>query len=339
MQDRASPPPAANDLPDHIARVWPPAAWRDTLVAVAVSGGADSVAMLRAMSALKTQSGGRGALTVLHFDHGVRGSASAADARWVPSLAGELGLAAVIGHAEGRASASEEALRDARREFFRQQADALGARYLATGHTADDQAETVLFRILRGSGLRGLRGIPRFSRLTEGCALVRPLLSVGRDTVTSYLETLGQTHRTDETNRDLAYARNWVRRSALPALGERFPQASRQLVRLSEHAEEIDQIVEQAANELLAASLLAPITADQVRLDRGTLAEGLPALVRETLRLAWRAAGGPEQAMDRACWRRLADLTRADQPDGRLAFPGGVHASVAGGEFVLAFDP
>lgn len=303
---------------------------------MAVSGGADSVALLRALAEIKSSSGGRGELHVLHFDHGMRGAASADDARWVSELASELGLPCSIGHAERLDSASEESLRDARRAFYKTSANALGVRHLATGHTADDQAETVLFRILRGSGLRGLSGIPRFARLTEGCTLVRPLLDLTREEVIDYLEGLGQTHREDESNRDLAYARNWIRREALPNLQERFPQATRQLVRLAKQADETSGLVERSAARLLAASLLSPIVDGEISLSLEELAVEPEPLVREALRLAWREAGWPEQAMDAASWHRLAGLAFASAPTQRQDFPGGVAASVEAGRLVLA---
>lgn len=326
----------ADDLPSRLSRAWSPADWRDTHTAVAVSGGADSVALLRALAEIKRSSGGRGELNVLHFDHGLRGTASTGDARWVSDLASELGLPCSVGHAKRLDSASEESLRDARREFYKTSANALGVRYLATGHTADDQAETVLFRILRGSGLRGLSGIPRFARLTEGCTLVRPLLDLTRQEVADYLAALGQAHREDESNRDLAYARNWIRGEALPKLRDRFPQATRQLIRLAKQADETRGLVEHAAERLLSAALLSPIAVGEVRLSLETLSSEPEPLVREALRLAWREAGWPEQSMDADSWCRLAELAFASAPACRQDFPGGVAASTEGGRLVLA---
>lgn len=336
MQDRASSPTPAGDLPSRLAAAWPAESWRDTGVAVAVSGGRDSVALLRALAEIKASCGGRGALEVLHFNHGLRGTASEADARWVAALADELSLPCHVGQAESLDSASEESLRDARREFYRSTADATGARYLATGHTADDQAETVLFRILRGSGLRGLRGIPRHACLTESCALVRPMLDETREDLRAYLEHLGQPHREDESNRDFTYTRNWVRGQALPVIQDRFPLAARQLVRLASQAEDVGRIVDHAAKQLLAAAALVPAAGKPVRLDRTRLAAEPPALVRETLRLAWREAGLPEQAMDTAGWHRLTTLALSERASERQSFPGGITASAADGALMLA---
>ncbi|HTN77904.1 MAG TPA: tRNA lysidine(34) synthetase TilS, partial [Pirellulaceae bacterium] len=148
---------------------------------IAVSGGADSVALLRAMAAIRNQLSGKpAALQAVHFHHGLRGSEADADAKFVQELAAQCELKCVVGRATsdlaGEGDSVERAAREARYAFFTATANATGARYLLTAHTADDQAETILHRVLRGTGVAGLAGIPRVRRLSPLTTILRPLL-------------------------------------------------------------------------------------------------------------------------------------------------------------------
>jgi tRNA(Ile)-lysidine synthase len=163
-------------------QAWPPDCWCDVTTLVAVSGGPDSVALLRAMVAVRRPGAGR--LIVAHFNHGLRGQQSDDEEHFVRELSARLGLACDVGRAAPAADSggwtSEESARRTRYAFLRDVAAQRGARYVATGHTADDQAETVLHRILRGTGIGGLSGIRRHRQLLHGVSLVRPLLAVRR---------------------------------------------------------------------------------------------------------------------------------------------------------------
>src|SRR5690606_28991705 len=167
-----------------------------------------------------------------------RGQASDDDAAWVARLAEELGLEVIVGRAEHAASlASEDQARRARYEFLQASAEQVGARYVATAHTADDQAETVLLRILRGSGIEGLAGMPFARPLGPAVTLVRPLLETTRAEVEQYLGQLGQAHRHDATNDQSRFTRNWVRRELLPMLRSHLPQdPAESLLRLAGQA-------------------------------------------------------------------------------------------------------
>ena len=158
-----------------LAAAWPPEDWQDVTVVLAVSGGADSVALLRAMTAVR--GGGEGRLAAAHLNHQLRGAESDGDEAFVVELCGRLGIACEVGRTPAGELAAESgdgieaAARDARYRFLAATAARLGARFVATAHTADDQAETILHRILRGTGIGGLAGIAR----------TRPLLlPVGR---------------------------------------------------------------------------------------------------------------------------------------------------------------
>lgn len=349
MQDRASSPaaepaitaPPSGDPPQPVRRSlddhWPVSTWRDVRVAVAVSGGPDSVALLRCLAQARQDAGGRGDLVVLHLDHSVRGEASRLDARWVQQLAGQLGLASHLETSKTTGPRSEESLRDERRAFYRRAADALGARYLATGHTADDQAETVLFRLLRGAGLRGAAGIRPLTPLTPACSLVRPLLSANRGDVLAYLASIDQSHRRDITNGDDAYARNWLRNQVLPLLAKRFPAAAAELAGFADRAAEANDLVETLAADLLRRSRLESAgTEGAVTLQSAMLAQSPQALVVEALRLAWRQAGWPQQAMTAGHWRQLGEIARAAEPQAAVVFPGAVRVERIGDTLVLA---
>jgi tRNA(Ile)-lysidine synthase len=224
--------------------------WRERLalpissgerVVVAVSGGADSTALLLAFDELMRT--GRMALTlkVAHLDHGLRGEAGASDARWVEELARELGYEVVVRRATVGRRASElrdnleQAARRERYEFLGRAAREWEASAVAVGHTLDDQAETMLLALLRGSGARGLGGMRERRGFEDACdqlLLVRPLLNWARRAETlKYCESRGVRVRADEMNVDERFARVRVRRQLLPLLETFNPRATETLAR------------------------------------------------------------------------------------------------------------
>src|SRR5205814_10040417 len=177
---------------------------------VAVSGGADSTALLLLLADLAPQLGLD--LHVAHFDHRLRPRASAKDAQFVADLAQRHGATIRIGRAAA-APASEDAARELRYAFLRRAAHELGASRIATGHTRDDQAETVLLHATRGSGLTGLSGMR-----PHRDGIVRPLLTIGRADTTAICAEAGIVPRDDRSNTDRKYARNRIRHKVLPEL-------------------------------------------------------------------------------------------------------------------------
>jgi tRNA(Ile)-lysidine synthase len=214
---------------------------RDERVIVAVSGGADSTALLLAFDELLRAGRMTLALKVAHLDHGLRGEAGAGDARRVAELANELGYEFVVGRAEvaGRARASrdnlEQAARRERYEFLERVGREWEARAVAVGHTLDDQAETLLLALLRGSGARGLGGMRErrgFREAGDRLLLVRPLLGWARRAETvEYCESRGASVSADEMNEDEGFARVRVRRRLLPLLETFNPRATETLAR------------------------------------------------------------------------------------------------------------
>ncbi len=191
-------------------------------VLCAVSGGADSMALLHMLSQ-------RPELTVCaaHFEHGLRGEESLRDAAFVEDYCRGHGIPCLVGHGEvkgyahGRGLGMEEAARELRYAFLERAADALGCDTIATAHNADDNAETVLLHLLRGSGLDGLRGIPR-----RRGRIVRPLLDTTRAEIERYLEENRIPHIEDSSNASDDYSRNLLRHRVMPVLRMLNPRVS-----------------------------------------------------------------------------------------------------------------
>jgi tRNA(Ile)-lysidine synthase len=324
---------------------WPAAGWRDSHVVLAVSGGADSVALLRGMLAVKQRAGGPGRLVVGHLNHGLRGALADADQAWLEQLCATLDVELVVGEADFAAKRSkqgdgwEAAARDARYDFLRRTAEQIGARFIAVGHTADDQVETVLHRIVRGTGLAGLAGMPTFRPLSPSVTLVRPLLSVRREEVLDYLAALGQDFRTDETNADPRFTRNRVRNKLLPLVrGEFNAEVDTALLRLSSQADEAQQWIAEAAAPFVEHC--ATFDADrQIRIDCPRLAEQPPLVIREMCKAAWAQAGWPQQAMGFAEWQLLAEMVLATADIRATNLPAGIHAERQSSDLVLSKKP
>src|ERR1700740_462174 len=190
-------------------------------VGVAVSGGADSVALLRLLDRLRDELGIT--LTVVHFDHALRGAESEADAAFVADLANALKLEFLAAREDVAAEAArqgwnvEDAARRLRYAFFDQVVNQGKATHIAVAHTADDQAETLLAHLMRGTGPTGLAGIYPVAWPT-----VRPLLDTRREVLREYLRANSQTWREDSTNRDVRRTRAHIREKLLPVLERDF---------------------------------------------------------------------------------------------------------------------
>ncbi len=205
-------------------------------IGIGVSGGADSVAMLRILADLRPHFGIT--IVVLHFHHQLRGAEADQDERFVKSLAGEFhfefesGRADVSGKADAHGWNLEDAARRLRYRFFASVAEARGLNRVAVAHTADDQAETVLSHLLRGTGLAGLAGI-----YPVAGQIIRPLIDLRREELREFLSELGQPWREDATNQDTSRTRARIRHQLIPLLLRDFdPAAVTRLARLAAHA-------------------------------------------------------------------------------------------------------
>lgn len=287
---------------------------------VLISGGPDSVALLRVLLDL-------GALpTVLHVEHGVRGEDSLEDAEFVRRLCGELGVACEVRHLElGGVSNFQETARLERYRVAEEVADALGSESIATGHTADDVAETVLMNLARGSGLRGLSGIPP----VRG-GLMRPLIRVARTEILGYLEALDQPYRTDPTNLTGKYARNRVRREVLPVLEELYPAAGANIARTAGLLRDDLETLEELASHVVRwnGNEVAIRLTELLNLPRG--------LRRYAIRQAYRTLRPEALGLESGLVESVLALTGAGEGTRTLDLPDGVVvAARTTGEFAF----
>lgn len=288
-------------------------------VGVAVSGGADSVCLLHALLELAPVAGW--SLTVLHVDHGLRGPASREDAAFVAAMAARLGLPFELETADVRALAAgdnlEQAGRAVRRAFFRRLMKGGGLDRVALGHTRSDQAETVLYRFLRGAGTAGLAGI----RPVTADGLVRPLLEVERGEVLAWLGERGIAWREDASNRDPAFDRNRIRHGLLPALEREWnPALTATLANMADWAREEEAYWEAEMGRLAAGRLVVKPPA--VLVDAGRLAELPAAAARRLVRKAIAMAKGDLRGIDFEHVRAILGLAAAPEGHGRTQVAG-----------------
>jgi tRNA(Ile)-lysidine synthase len=269
-------------------------------VAIAVSGGADSVCLLHVL-----RETGANVAGVAHFNHKLRGGESEQDERFVAAMAARLGLpfyGAEAGAFEGNL---EQEARRARRAFFLQLIRDGACDRIALGHTRDDQAETVLFRILRGSGLAGLAGVHPVTQ--DG--LVRPLIDCGRDEVREYLRSRGIEWREDASNAETRFARNRIRHELLPLLRREWnPRIDDALAQLADLAFEEERWLEKDA---AGGSKLSP------ELSLAALRAAPRALGRRLIRRAIRQAKGDLRGIEFGHIEQVLEMK-----PGKLKLPG-----------------
>jgi len=280
---------------------------RKSSLLVAVSGGADSVALLHLLVRFAGAWGSR--VTVAHLDHGLR-RGSRADRRFVERLAAKLGLLCLAERREvlalaRRGESPEESARRVRRHFLLDARRGCGADRIATGHNLDDQAETILMRLVRGAGSTALTGMAA----SGPGPFVRPLLGIERSELRDYLARRGLRFREDPSNRDLRFDRNRLRQLVLPVLVETLnPRAARHLVKAANLLREDSLWLD----ELARRRLVAAVTVRQGRLsiDCAALVEEPPALSRRIARQALARAGVDGRRVAARHVEGLIDLAR-----------------------------
>jgi tRNA(Ile)-lysidine synthase len=288
--------------------------WRHSTIVAAVSGGSDSVALLHLLHAEASRRGLT--LSVAHFDHGIRGEASRADAHFVEELARSLGLECDVARWEpGQGAHLETRARRARYAWLAGVAQARGASAVAAAHTYDDQAETILHRIIRGTGPRGLTGMPARRTLSPGVTLIRPLLHATRQQLRDHLASLGQTWREDATNFDPAQTRARIRHDLLPLLSAEYnPKIKDALVRLGQLEADEHRLLEQRLDALERRAIIE-LGPDGVLFRRRVLTRVPRVLRSELLRRVWHRQGWPEKSMNAERWRRLSRLLKTRPTD------------------------
>jgi tRNA(Ile)-lysidine synthase len=300
----------------------------------AVSGGADSVALLLSIDELIKSGRLKLEISVAHLDHRLRGKASDADSRWVMALAERLGHTAKIGRVDVKRRAAktgdnlEQAARRARYEFLEKTARTVQAEVILTAHTMDDQAETVLLNLLRGSGAGGLGGVEPVRPLASGSEIVlaRPLLSWAlRQDTEDFCRQRGVEFRTDEMNIDEKFARVRVRRQLLPLMQTFNPKLVAGLTRTAELLRDDHSALDRGAARLLELSFEPGMDANTVRFD--LLAASPPALRRRALRLWIEQCRGDLKRVERVHITALERLVLGDRGGRVIELPGGARVS------------
>jgi tRNA(Ile)-lysidine synthase len=253
-------------------------------VLVAVSGGVDSMALLDMMLRLAPTL--RLGLGVAHFDHRLRGEASAQDATFVVDQAKLRGLKSFVGQADVKGLASshswsiEEAARNARYTFLKRVARKHGYSVILTAHNADDNAETLLLNLLRGSGVTGLAGIPPIRPMGDGIIVARPLLGTDRSEIEKYAAETELQWREDESNQSTQFKRNRVRHELLPSLKEYNPNIIETLNTTAGIMRSVEQYLTHSV-EIAMKRVVASKSADQVEIHLHLLKHYLPAIQGE----------------------------------------------------------
>jgi tRNA(Ile)-lysidine synthase len=279
-------------------------------------------------------------LIFAHVNHRLRGADSDADEAFVQRLPGQWRpyddgrLACRVHQADVATIARQEQenleaiARRERYRWFGEMATAEGARWIATGHTADDQAETVLFRLLRGSGLLGLGAMSECRPFASGILLLRPMLSLRRSVLLAYLQEKQIAFRIDSSNENRRFTRNRIRHELLPALQRDYnPAIVDVLCRLAEQAQELHREASAEAAQLLQRAEL-PRAGDMLVFSLPALQAASVDCVREMFRLVWQRETWPMKDMDFSYWQRLAEI--ACGTHSAWDFPGQIHARRAG---------
>ncbi len=305
-------------------------------VAVAVSGGVDSVALLRLLLELRRELGI--ILSVIHFNHKLRGEESDEDERFVAALAEwhEIEIRRQSGNvrafAAGKKLSLETAARELRYGFFHQLLEQECVDRIATAHTLDDQAETVLMRVARGAGTRGLAGIYPKLKFGEKSAIVRPLLAIRRIQLEEYLRDLNQPWREDSSNTDIRHRRNLVRHHVLPELERHLNPLIRES--LSETAEiaRADEDYWQKEITRLLPGIVKWSSPDHAKLPFDKLCAQDLALRRRIVRATAESLGCSLE------FRHVEQILELG-PGGSIVLPGGFHAALRRGELCLSEQP
>jgi tRNA(Ile)-lysidine synthase len=299
-------------------------------VLVAVSGGPDSVALLHILYDLREELELR--LEVAHLQHGIRGEQAQEDARFVEALAAKMKLPfhlkeVNLRHIKSAAGKGNvEALgRDERYRFFAAVAREHRLDKIATAHTQDDQAETMLMWLLRGSGLKGLGGMSPRHRLNgtniasdSRLIVIRPLLTVSRAEIEEYLNEKYLTFRIDPSNQDTRFLRNWIRLKLIPQLKEKIDRnLPSRLAQQAELIREEDELLDALAKAALEE------TRNAEGMNRRSLLKHGKVVQRRLLRLWIEKTRGHLRGLDFQHVEALLDLIIAGPPQSRLAIPGG----------------
>jgi len=318
----------------------------DETVVVAVSGGADSTALLLALHELKNSSKLQINICVAHLDHKIR-ETSGKDAKWVADFAKKLGYESVVGRSKVAETASstgdnlEQAAREARYAFLERTAKRKSANYVLTGHTMDDQAETVLMRLMRGSAGAGLGGMEQVRPLgkSKSIKLVRPLMWARRSDTEAYCRLRKTAYLMDEMNGDQKFARVKVRQQLLPLMQSFNNKIVEALSRTASQLREDSAVLLNDSDALLRRAAVLDHVEDETgtpALDVKVLANAPPALRRRALRQWIAGARGNTRRLEMVHLLAVEKLLEGTAGGRVVELPGGLRVKRKSGR--LQFD-
>jgi len=310
-------------------------------VVLAVSGGADSTALLYAMQALRAAKVVHAELVCAHVNHQLRGRQADLDEEFVLAQAAELKLPVtsrrvdVRGYAGRHKLSIETAARQLRIEALTDIARAGQCDRIATAHQKSDNAETILHRLIRGTGFRGLAGIWPARVFAGGMTFVRPLLCVSRDEVIGYLQERNLKWRRDRTNADCTYRRNHIRHRLLPALQQECTESLvEQLSELARLARALDDLIDRRAAELWPS--LADCTSERATLILKMFQTEPPPVSVELIRRSLAGIGCGEGDLTQRHYERILHLAGQNVTGGKMELPGGFWVQRECGNLLLA---
>jgi|688.fasta_scaffold38781_3 tRNA(Ile)-lysidine synthase len=349
---------------ESLESIWPHQRWRDLKVVVGVSGGADSVALVRLLHQLMQEATNSGSLVVAHYNHCLRAQASDGDERFVRDLAEHLGLDCFVQRADDGhtfamkggvgssteseptekvlaaevaaiATDSEEQWRKERYDFFYRIACSTGARYVALAHHADDRVETVLHHILRGTGISGLAALKPFRNLGDEVVIARPLLHCSRASLLKFLKDMGQPFREDHSNSNNRFTRNKIRNQLLPYLSDLgFTQHAAAILRLADQAREMDDWFNRIVDNIYEQTVLCDKGRVLLKVDQ--LTQQPQGVQRELMVRIWKKNAWPLRDMNAQSWKRVLELlTYSDNLPRTLHLPGTLEVTVAAGQLSI----
>lgn len=296
-------------------------------VLAACSGGPDSVFLTHVLIRLKNKLKLK-KITICNLDHGLRGKESRTDSLFVKRLAKEFGLGFLHKKVNLKSAGSsrlsiEELARQARYKFFKDSAAKSRASVIATGHTLDDQAETVLMRVIKGASLKGLVGISP-SRKEGSLRVVRPLLELEKIEIIEYLDNENIEYKIDHTNLEPVYFRNVVRGEIIPFLEKYNPRLKRALFSLAEHLREDFEFIEEAKAGI--NGLVSFSKAGDIGISLKDLIVQARAIQKEILRDCLAKAGGEVKKLSFRHWKEVEGLINRKDKGSSVDLPGGIRA-------------
>ena len=332
---------------ERITQAWPLATWWEDKLVVAVSGGADSTALLDALIALRPDPA---KTVVAHFNHGLRGEDSDDDQIFVETMAKQFALRCVchVATMDERQNESENFLRNLRRNFLVQTATDLGAKWIVLAHHADDQVETFLHNLLRGTGPRGLAGMRPSKAISSALRMMRPMLHLSRQDILAYLDDRQLPYRIDASNALCNYTRNRIRHELLPLLRSfsGCDSLDRRLLQACDLIAQQQTEIEHQARSWLERWRSDPLCVfkqkERLEVPVQQLHElGWP-ILQEVLTLVWHEFKWPLREMSLQHWKRLEQvilISRNSPHPTKQQLPGGIVVSYRQGVVRLVRDP